>query len=240
MSNVAIEICVDNARSLRKAAEAGADRIELCSALDLGGLTPSAGFMLAAKEVNVPVHAMIRPRAGDFEYSPAEIDLMIDDVQACREVGLAGIVIGASSDGWLDEPALEALVDAAGELSVTLHRVFDLVNDCLLAIDTAADLGIERILTSGGARSALDGTDNIRRYVGQADGRLSIMAGGGIHAGNAAEIVRRTGVREIHGSFSRTARQYDPAVPTLGFSTGEELWETDAGAVHAVRAAVGG
>ncbi|MEM6461526.1 MAG: copper homeostasis protein CutC [Pseudomonadota bacterium] len=238
MSSIAIEVCVDNVLSLQRAAEAGADRIELCSALELGGLTPSAGFMLAATQVNVPVHAMIRPRAGDFEFTPGEVDQMIDDVRACREVGLDGVVIGASADRWINETALEALVEAAGGLSVTLHRVFDLIEDPVLAIDQAADLGIDHILTSGRGQSALRGIDNIRHYVELADDRLSIMAGGGIHAGNAAEIVQKTSVRALHGSFGRATRQYDRAITAHGFSAGESLVVTDGDVVKAVRDAV--
>ena len=238
MSTISLEVCVDNLESLRTAADAGADRIELCSALELGGLTPCAGFMMAAADVSVPVHALIRPRTGDFDYSRGEVDQMVDDVQACREVGLAGIVIGAGAGGWLDETSVEALVDAAGDLCITLHRVFDLVDDRVLAIDIAADLGIERILTSGGAHSAPAGIEEIRRCVEHADSRLSIMAGGGIDAANVAKIVEHTGVRDIHGSFSRATRQFDPAIPALGFSAGESLIAADGDAVRAVRHAL--
>ena len=240
MSTVSLEICVDNLVSLQTAADAGADRIELCSALELGGLTPSAGFMMAAAEIAVPVHALIRPRSGDFDYNRDEVGQMIDDVQACREVGLAGVVIGAGSDGRLDDTSMEALVDAAGGLSITLHRVFDLVADKVLAIDIAADLGIARILTSGGAPSALAGAEEIRRCVAHAGERLSVMAGGGINAGNVATIVEQTGVRDVHGSFSRATRQYQAAIPRLGFSAGESFIAADRDAIGAVRDALNG
>ena len=236
MSAVVMEICVDSAQSLKNAVTAGADRIELCSALELGGLTPSAGFILAAAHVGIPVYAMIRPRAGDFDFSSSEVDQMIDDVEMCREAGIAGVVIGASSGGWLDETTLEALVDAAGDLGVTLHRVFDLVDDPVLAIDTAADLGIERILTSGGARTALDGIEQIRHCVEHADGRLSIMAGGGIDAGNAMQIISQTGVREIHGSFSSETNAHAQVIRDFGLASAKFSRETDPAQVRAVRA----
>lgn len=240
MNTIEIEICVDNAQSLHNAVMAGADRIELCSALELGGLSPSPGFIRAAAKVSVPVYAMIRPRSGDFEFTNAEVNQMIDDIGMCRDAGLAGVVVGASSGGRLDETTLKALVDAAGDLGVTLHRVFDLIDDPALAIETATGLGIERILTSGGAQTALEGADTIRRCVEYANGRLSIMAGGGVHAGNAKDIVRRTGVREIHGSFSGESRTYAASVRELGFSAASAQRETNIALVHNVRSVLGG
>ncbi len=196
--------------------------------------------MIAAAEVGVAVHTLIRPRAGDFEFSGCEIEQMIDDIHACREVGLAGVVIGAGTGGWLDETSLEALVDAARGLEVTLHRAFDLVDDKVLAIDIAADLGIDRILTSGGAATAVAGADEIRRYVDHAGGRVSIMAGSGITADNVASIIERTGVRDVHGSFSRASRQYDAAIPALGFSASEALITADREAINAVKDVLNG
>ncbi|MCY6383014.1 copper homeostasis protein CutC [Hoeflea prorocentri] len=228
---------MDSLASLQTAAEADVDRIELCAALDVGGLTPSAGFMLAASEIRTPTYAMIRPRAGDFAFSSEEIDLMIGDIRACREVGLAGVVVGAAADGWLDEAALETLVHAADGLGVTLNRAFDLVDDPILAIDIAADLGIERILTSGGARTALEGADAIRRYVEHADGRLSIMAGSGINADNVAQVIERSGVEEIHGSFSSASETLPGKVSAFGFSLADRTKAADQTDIQAVQQA---
>lgn len=235
MSGVRIEVCVDSMASLHAAIDGGADRIELCSALELGGLTPTTGLLLAAARTSVPIHAMIRPRGGDFLFTPAELDQMIDDVIACREAGLAGVVIGASRGGALDGAALALLAQAAGPLSLTLHRVFDLLEDPSAAIEQASDLGMDRILTSGGAPAAEAGIVAIRRHVNQANGRLAIMAGGGIHAGNVDLIVRQTGITDIHGSFSRPVRRYAEPIRQFGFAAAEVLARTDAQAVSAVR-----
>ncbi|MEX3011000.1 copper homeostasis protein CutC [Hoeflea sp. TYP-13] len=240
MTGVALEICIDNVQSLQTAIEAGADRIELCSALALGGLTPGAGLIHLAAKASVPVYAMIRPRAGDFEFSGDEIALMCEEIRICAKAGLAGVVTGVSKDSELDAAALEKLMGAAGGLGVTLHRVFDLVEDPLRAIDIAADLGIERILTSGGATSAQAGIEQIRRYVEHANDRLAIMPGGGINASNAAEIITGTGAREIHGSFGSKRRPYAPAIRQFGFSETDYLTETDTASVRAVRNAVRG
>lgn len=238
MTGVTVEVCVDNARSLLNCIDAGVDRIELCSALELGGLTPSGGLLRLAAQSTVPVHAMIRPRAGDFEFDNHEIALMTDEIHTCVDAGLSGLVFGASRNATLDIAALEKMMAAAGSLDVTLHRVFDLVNDPLRAIDMAVDLGIERILTSGGAATAAGGIATIRRYVDHAAGRLSIMAGGGINAANAAAIVCRTGVHEIHGSFNFETRRYAAPVRNFGFSVTDAHFDTDVASIRAVRAAL--
>jgi copper homeostasis protein len=233
-----MEICVDNPQSLRAAVSGGADRIELCSALALGGLTPTDSFMHLAARSGVATYAMIRPRDGDFNFTPEEIDLMADDIQRCAAAGLAGVVIGAARDRALDVTTMARLTDAAGPLGVALHRVFDLLEDPLRSIDLAAELGIERILTSGGGRTAEAGIDELKRFVSHAAGRLSIMAGSGIHAGNAVEIVQQTGVREIHGSFSKRTRSYDPSVQKFGFSVADDLMSTNSSTVRKTKQAL--
>ncbi|MBY0398419.1 MAG: copper homeostasis protein CutC, partial [Thermoleophilia bacterium] len=150
--SVSLEVCADSVEGMLAAARGGADRIELCSALEVGGLTPSAGQMARAARLGVPVHALIRSRAGDFCFGPDEVAAMLEDIGAAKAAGLAGVVIGASrSDGRLDEETLSALRSAAGRMSVTLHRAFDLVPDFGEAVEAAVRLGFERILTSGGA-----------------------------------------------------------------------------------------
>ncbi|MCP4317985.1 MAG: copper homeostasis protein CutC [Hyphomicrobiales bacterium] len=238
MTGVSVEVCVDNSQSLLTCIDAGVDRIELCSALELGGLTPGDGLMRLAAHSTVPVYAMIRPRAGDFEFDDNENALMTDEIRHCGAAGLSGVVIGASCNGTLDVAKLEKMMDAAGGLGVTLHRVFDLVDDPLRTIDMAVGLGIERILTSGGSATAHSGIENIRRYVEHTDGRLSIMAGGGINDANALEIVRRTGVHEIHGSFSRETRRYSTSIQKFDFSTTDVHCDTDIASIRAVRAAL--
>ncbi|MEM9107843.1 MAG: copper homeostasis protein CutC [Pseudomonadota bacterium] len=238
MNTIRIEVCVDSKASLDAAVDGGADRIELCSALELGGLTPGAGLLLEATRAPVPVHVMIRPRGGDFDFTTAEIDQMVDDVVACHQAGLAGVVIGATAAGGLDANAMATLAGAAGSLSLTLHRAFDLVNDPATAIDMAVDLGINRILTSGGAATAEAGADAIKGHVQRAAGRLAIMAGGGITAANVAAIVDKTGVSDVHGSFSRPLRSFSSDIRRFGFTSRDGLTVTDPDTVRAVRTAL--
>ena len=164
MARVLVEVCLDSAEGLAEAVAGGADRIELCAALAVGGLTPSAGLMQAAARCPVPVLAMIRPRAGDFVFSPAEVAIMLADIAAARAAGLAGVVLGASLPGGrLDRAILARLTDAASGLDLTLHRAFDLVPDIAPAIELAADLGFRRILTSGQAATAAEGRAGLER-----------------------------------------------------------------------------
>ncbi len=198
---VRLEVCVDTAEGLNAAVSGGADRIELCSALELGGLTPSLGLMRRAAASGCPIHAMIRPRAGDFLFGSADVDLMVDDIDAARQCGLAGVVLGASTaDGSLDVDLLAGLLDRAKGMGATLHRVFDLVPDRGAALEAAIALGFERVLTSGASVTALDGAAELARLVRLAGTRLSIMAGGGVTVGNVAAVVASSGVHEVHAS----------------------------------------
>jgi copper homeostasis protein len=196
-----LEVCVDSPAGLLAAVGSGAGRIELCAALALSGLTPSPGLMALAARQPCPSFAMIRPRPGDFVYSPAEVDVMRADIDAARGAGLAGVVLGASRpSGELDEEVLSRLVEHAAGLGLTLHRAFDLVPDFKIALERAVALGLQRVLTSGGEPTAVLGGARIADLVVQARGRIAIMAGSGLDAGNVADLVRRTGVREVHAS----------------------------------------
>jgi copper homeostasis protein len=198
-----LEVCVDDPAGLAAAVDAGADRIELCSALALSGLTPSRGLMQLAAQQSRPSYAMIRPRAGDFRYAALDIDVMRKDIDAARDAGLAGVVLGANHrSGQLDEEGLRTLVDHAAGLGVTLHRAFDLVPNFEAALECAIALGFERVLTSGGARTATAGAERIADLVVQARGRIAIMAGAGLTANNVADLVGRTRVTEVHASCS--------------------------------------
>jgi copper homeostasis protein len=213
-----LEVCVDSPAGLMAAVEGGADRIELCAALALSGLTPSPGLMALAGVQATPIYAMIRPRAGDFVYSQLEIDVMRRDIDAARAAGLAGVVIGANRpSGALDAAALMGLIDHAAGLGVTLHRAFDLVPDFDSALELAIELGFVRILTSGGEATAIAGAATIRDLVAQAAGRISIMAGSGVTAANVAELVRRTGVAEVHGSCGGALPAASGRAVSLGF-----------------------
>jgi copper homeostasis protein len=236
MSKALLEIAVDSVAGLDNALKGGAQRIELCAALEIGGLTPSWGLMALASKAPVPVYAMIRPRAGNFVFDEVEEAVMTADIMAAREIGLAGVVLGASNpDGTLDAPLLSRLIGYAKDLGVTLHRAFDLVPDHDAALQQAIDLGFERILTSGGVPRAMDGVETIRRLGDKAGDRLIVMPGSGIRAGNVLEILARTGAREIHAS----GREPLPAAPdakslAFGFATTHAL-ETDQAAVRAMR-----
>ncbi len=232
-----LEICIDTLAGLDVAIGAGADRIELCSALALGGLTPSAGLMDAASRVDVPVRAMIRPRQGDFVYTPAEIDVMCHDIEAVGAHRLEGVVIGANlASGELDEQTLRILVETAkaSGLKTTLHRSFDLVGAPLQALELAIGIGIDAILTSGGAVTATLGMANIQTIVDAARGRIEIMAGSGISAMNVAELVHRTGVASIHASCGVNVPVSKSKSLDLGFIRPTQRL-TDADAVRSLR-----
>lgn len=197
-----LEICVDSADGLSLAVAGGADRIELCSALALGGLTPSMGLMRQAALAQVPCHAMIRPAAGDFVLREGGMEAMLGDILAANEAGLAGIVIGVMSpDRKLDAGALSELIAAAGNMQVTLHRAFDLCRDQFAALDLAIELGVARVLTSGGAPSAPEGVSRIAALCNHAAGRIEVMAGGGVGAESAGQLLG-AGVDALHASCS--------------------------------------
>ncbi|WP_105903347.1 copper homeostasis protein CutC [Vibrio gangliei] len=203
---IELEVCIDNLESLHLAIEAGATRIELCSSLALGGLTPSYGFMKqAAKHSTVPVYAMIRPRQGDFLFSEQEMQIMLEDVRCAKQAGLQGIVIGVlQSNGEIDKTNCQTLIHAAQGMGVTFHRAIDQCCNAKQALEDIIDLGCERVLTSGLAANAYDGMDTISEMVKQVQGRISIMAGAGVNLDNAKTILNKTGVREIHLSGKST------------------------------------
>ena len=236
---VILEVCVDTPAGLAAAIAGGADRIELCSALALQGLTPAPSLMAIAAEAEIPIYPMIRPRHGDFVYDDRDLDAIFRDIDATREAGLAGVVIGANlASGELDVDALAMLVAHAEGLGVTLHRAFDLVPDQAAALETAIDLGFERILTSGAAHTAMAGAERIAALAAQADGRIAILAGGGVNPSNVAELVARTGVREVHGSCSGPmtyglGQGHEDRTYKLGFVQ-DGLRDTDEATVAAV------
>ena len=210
---IELEVCVDSAEGFAAARRPGVDRIELCSALGLGGVTPSPGLLKTAASFfslsdRPRVFVMIRPRPGDFVYSEADLAAAEADLAAAWEAGAEGAVLGASRpDGSLDLAALARLKRAAGPLELTLHRAFDLTPDPLAALEQAADLGFARILTSGGAAPALQGADLLARLVRAAGERIQIMPGGGVTPETARTLLFKTGARALHGSFSAPPRK---------------------------------
>ena len=195
-----LEICVDNSVDLIKAIEAGVDRIELCSALDVGGLTPTSNLIEQAKTSSIPVYAMIRPRGGNFVYSQAEIMAMEADIAVVQSAGLAGVVFGAlTEDRVLDQVALTRLFAAASGLGKTLHRAVDDMVSPHEAVPVAIEIGFERILTSGGAASAVDGRVELSKMLELARDRIEIMAGSGVAAPNI-QCLKDVGIWSFHGS----------------------------------------
>ncbi|MCH6202633.1 copper homeostasis protein CutC [Brucella ciceri] len=237
--SVLLEVCVDSAEGLYSAIEGGADRIELCSALELGGLTPSQALMELASTVPIPVYAMIRPRAGSFCFSAEDEVIMAADIGNARNAGLAGVVLGASlADGSLDVTLLERLIAEAKGLGTTLHRAFDLVPDAETALELAIALGFERILTSGLTLTAEEGLDNLRHLAGKAGKRISIMPGSGVSAGNVGRIIEATGATEVHASCRVAVEEKDSRAIAFGFA-GERSFRTSAQRVSELKAAIG-
>lgn len=235
---ITLEICVDTAAGLAAAQAGGGGRIELCTALGLGGLTPSAGLIAQAARSDVPVMAMIRPRAGDFVWSTAERDAMLAEIAAVRDAGLAGVVIGASlPDGRLDPDTLAALVAAARGLDITLHRAIDLTPDPVAALTLCRTLGIRRVLSSGGARTAMAGIDRLARMQAAAPD-ITIMPGGGVSVDTLAVLADRLTLTEIHASCSLPLPPPSHAgVAAFGFQPAD-VRATDRAAVAALRHAL--
>ena len=203
-----IEICCDSLASARAAQQGGADRVELCGPLDTGGTTPSAGLIEAVcSVVSIPVHVLIRARSGDFCYSADELRVMAADVALAGRLGAAGVVIGAlDPNGRVDRPGMARLLDAAGPLSVTFHRAIDVSADPLELAAELVELGVARVLTSGGQPTASAGAQTIAAMVRKCGDRLVLLAGSGVSAENAAALVNATGVAELHvGSAVRRA-----------------------------------
>lgn len=208
---LALEIAVQDPAGVRIAAEVGATRVELATALALGGLTPSPATLELAVETagaeGPEVHVLIRPRAGGFHYTEDELVISERDVRRAIGAGAAGVVIGAlDADGALDVEAMARLRDAAGGASVTLHRAIDMTADPVATLRAARDLGLRRVLTSGGASVAIDGIDTLRALVAAAEGEIEIMAGSGVDAANAPALAA-SGVDAIHFSAKRAVSE---------------------------------
>jgi len=178
----------------------GADRLELASFDVEGGVTPAEDLMRAViRRVTVPVMVLVRPRGGGFRYSDPELTVMEGQIAVARRAGAVGVVIGAlTADRRVDQVAMLRLLSAARPLAVTFHRAIDVTPDPVAALDPLMALGVERVLTSGGRATALEGAEVIRRMVERAGADLMVMAGGGVRRDNVGELVERTGVREVH------------------------------------------
>jgi copper homeostasis protein len=205
MKPVSIEVCVDSVASALAAERGGANRIELCSNLPEGGTTPTAGTIeIVRSKISIGMHVMIRPRSGDFCYNDDEFEIMRRDMLVARQFSVNGVVFGIlTHDGAVDVPRTRELVELARPLSVTFHRAFDVSSDLSQAIEDVILTGADRILTSGGKQTAAEARATLANLARAANGRITILACGGINASNAATTIRETGVKEIHVGLRR-------------------------------------
>ncbi len=197
---ILIEACVDSVESALAAEHGGAGRIELCANLIEGGTTPSDGALALCRErLGIPIRVLIRPRGGDFLYSDTDFEIIRRDVLRAKDLGAEGVVIGLlRADGSIDLERTQRLLDAARPMGVTFHRAFDVCRILEEALEQLVILGVDRVLTSGQAACAPDGIPAIARLVQLAAGRIGILPGGGIDESNVVEVVRGTGVGEVH------------------------------------------
>ena len=205
-SMIKTEICINSPESAVAAQKAGADRVELCANLLEGGTTPSIGAVQTARSrVDIGLHVIVRPRGGDFLFNDFEVETMKQDIDAMKQIGVDGIVIGSlTQDGEIDIQQTRALVERARPLSVTFHRAFDMCHDPIQSLESLIDLGVDRLLTSGQEESVIEGIDLIKELQEKANDRIIIMPGGGITPRNLKKLVDYTGVKEVHFAAMKT------------------------------------
>ncbi len=208
MEKYQFEICANSVESCVAALNGGAQRVELCAGIPEGGTTPSYGeIMIARKLPSLKLHAIIRPRGGDFLYDATELAIMIEDIRAARRIGVDGLVFGCLDENDdVDINSMEKLMAEAGDCPVTFHRAFDRCRDPFAALELIISLGVKRILTSGQAPTAPQGVELIRMLVKKSQGRISIMAGCGVNENNIRQLAQSTGVNEFHFSAREKIR----------------------------------
>ena len=235
MNKPLIEACVESYASCRAACLGGADRLELCSHLVIGGTTPSPFvFRQVKKEYNVKINTLIRPRFGDFLYSEKEVEQMCEEIHMFRELGANGVVIGVlTPEGDLDMKRMKRLMDCAEDMDVTLHRAFDMARDPFFALEQAIDLGCNTILTSGQAADVVKGMPMLKQVFEKANGRIDIMAGCGVKKWNIQEIHDATGINIFHTTGKKENIESGMIYRQAGISMGlpslseYEIWQTD-------------
>lgn len=214
MTHTLVEVCVGSLEDAKAAERAGADRLELCGAVEVGGLTPSAGLIEAVTEgVDLPVMVMIRPRPGGFCYSEAEFETAVRDLKVAMQYHIAGVVFGFLREGGqVDLSRCSQFVELAEARETVFHRAFDVAAEPLVALDELIDAGVTRVLTSGQSVTALHGADLIRQLRERANERIEVLPGGGIRASNVAEIIAQTGCSQVHVGAS--AASCDRSLPS--------------------------
>jgi len=210
---ISLEVCIDSVESAVAAQRGGADRLELCRLLHVGGLTPSEALMRAVRSsVAIHVFVMIRPRDGHFTYDRVELQAMMHDIDLAKKCGVDGVVLGVLlPDGEVDVDATAELVSRARPLQVTFHRAFDQCTDLERSLERVISTGADRVLTSGGAAEAVQAAEKIARLVDVARGRASIMAGGGVRRQNVRDLILTSRVQEVHSTlgFSEWSKNVD-------------------------------
>ncbi len=200
--SVLLEVCAQSYVSAMIAQEAKADRIELCAALEVGGLTPSPSLMLAVRrDLTIPICVLVRPRAGDFFYTDEEFEIIKNDVMWCRDNGMDGVVVGCLDEkNELDLLKMKELARLAYPMEVVCHKAFDRTPTPSVSLDKLISWGYDRVLTSGGAKNVVEGAAELQRLVKQAEGKIEILAGGGVRSDNVVALVKSTGVQQVHSS----------------------------------------
>ena len=226
---ITIEVAAFTPCAAITAAKAGADRIELCSGYSEGGLSPSAGTIQKVREnISIPLHVMIRPRIGDFVYSSLEKEAIINDMAFCKNLGIDGIVLGALTEsGKVDADFVKKVIELAHPMSVTFHRAFDITKDLFEALNELISCGVDRILTSGGKSSAIEGIETISELVKLANDKLIILPGGGINPQNIQDIVSKTGVKEIHFSAKKLVQSPMSSQTKLSLTSSGEVSDSE-------------
>lgn len=216
-----LEICAGGVKSVLAARNGGASRVELCAALEIGGITPSVGLIAQARKIEgIELNVIIRPRGGDFLYDEYEVACMEHDISTCKALGADGVVIGAlTADGDIDTTTCQRLIAAADGMSITFHRAFDMCRNPQKALEDIIALGCHRVLTSGQAATAIQGIPLLKGLIHQADKRIIIMPGCGVNSSNAAHILQETGATEIHAS-ARTSVESGMRFRHCGVSMG--------------------
>ncbi len=237
-----LECCVDSVESALEAQKGGANRVELCSALVIGGLSPSVALFEKVREVlNIKIHVLLRPRFGDFCYTDYEHEIIKDEVKKFRELGADGVVIGAlKQDGSLNMEQMKELVEEAGDMSITLHRAFDMCKDPMKTLYDVKELGIHTILTSGQKNSCINGTDLLAELVKEAGKEVDILIGGGVDASVIETLYNETGATSYHMSGKITLdsqMEYRKEDVNMGVASMSEyeIWRTSAERVAAAK-----
>lgn len=241
-----LEVCADSVQSAVSAQKGGADRIELCSGLVIGGLSPSpALFKQVRRYTDLKIRTLLRPRFGDFCYDDYEFQTLKEEVEMFRDLGTDGVVIGIlNPDGTLNMEQMKELTDAAGDMGITLHRAFDVCRDPYETLEQCVSLGIDTILTSGQKSSAWEGRSLLAELAEKAEGRIQILAGAGITPEIIGKLADCTGIRAFHMSGKKVTdsrmefRREGVPMGIPGFSE-FEIWQTDEDQVRSAAGVLG-